>query len=135
MTPKKVTVAWNIAAVLGVLLLLSLFVPSKSCPPLSPQSKAVNQMKQLSLGCRAYAADWDGELPPTLETLYPDYIDVADFFYAIDKSGEKIPIIYRHPHLAEESERLPLLEWPIPLGDKKLIAYKGGHVTEERVEP
>ena len=91
MTPEKASVAWNIAAGLGVLLLLSSVIPSKTGPSPSPRMRAVNHMKSLALACRAYAADWEGKLPPTLDALYPDFIDVESYSFAIDPNGKKSP--------------------------------------------
>ncbi|MDF1741162.1 MAG: hypothetical protein P1U86_18515 [Verrucomicrobiales bacterium] len=75
MTPEKVTVAWSIAAALGVVLLLSLFIPIKSGPHgISPES-------------RAGKVDFKEEFPPSLSSLFPDYIDIEDCFFATDGNG------------------------------------------------
>ncbi len=98
-------------------------------------TKASNDCKQLIMGCRMYAADNGGAFPPDLQSLYPDYIDVPDFFVAVDKRGEKFPIVY-HPGLSDTSAAdAILIEYPLEFDGKRIVGRVGGMVQAESVAP
>ena len=134
MTPEKASVAWNIAAGLGVFLLVTTLIPLKSGPHgNSPESRAVNQLKSLTLACRAYKVDFKGEYPSSLSSLFPDYIDIKPLFKRHDENGKnKSPMIY-YPGLTTSSDPdTPLIEHPFTFNGKKIVASAGGRVTNEK---
>lgn len=128
----KLTCFWVfiVAALIG-----SLLVPYKSgISERSPRTRELNRVKSLLLACRAYAADHEGELyPPSLESLYPDYIDLKDFHLAPDKSGAKVPVLY-HPGYTSADQGAIVLEHPLDFNGKRIVGYVGGHVTAERIK-
>jgi|GEM_PF-1279775 hypothetical protein len=100
----------------------------------SPHTRELNRVKSLLLACRAYAADHEGEIyPPSLESLYPDYIDLKDFHLAPDNNGSKVPVLY-HPGYTSADQGAVVLEHPLDFNGKRIVGYVGGHVTEERVK-
>ncbi len=125
------TFAWFALPTLAILLLWSFLPSGSSISHRSPRTAALNQIKQILIACRAYAADHEGGLyPPLLDALYPDYIDDERLFYALDKQGNRIPIIY-HPGFKDTDDPRPLLiEHPIHFGTKRIVGYVGGHIEE-----
>ena len=116
------------------LLCVTLYLPMQSgVAERAPVIIAVNEIKQLLLGCRAYAADNEGNYPPQLSVLYPDYVDHLPLFEGQDESGEnKLPIIYYPGYTDTSPSRTPIIEYPFTFDGKKVIGYAGGHVTMEK---
>lgn len=131
---NRVGTAWIVLAIIAIPV-ITLFVPARNTiAERSPRTKALNDVKQLLLGCRAYAADHEGPYPPTLDALYPDYIDHKDFFHVHDHRGTRIPFIY-HPGQKDLGEpRAILIEHPILFDGRRIVGYVGGHVQEVVVE-
>lgn len=127
--PRRVLIA--ISLVLFGLLAASLIYPAfPRVAERAPRTKAINTVKQLSLACRAYAADFGGVYPPSLDVLYPDYLKVPDLLEAEDANGRKIPMIYHSGFTDTGNSRAPLIEYPVLLNGRKIVGYCGGHVSE-----
>ncbi|MDF1741163.1 MAG: type II secretion system protein [Verrucomicrobiales bacterium] len=131
---------WGIPLV--VILLVGILVASVVIPmqngvsERAPVTIAYNNVKQLLLGCRAYAADNEGKYPANLKILYPYYIDHLPLFEGQDvKSGKKSPMIYFSGLTDTSPSRSPLIEHPFTFKGKKVIGFAGGHVTMEKVKP
>lgn len=91
--------------------------------------KATKTLSSLLLACRSYAADWEGNYPPSLEALIPAYLDDEDFLYVENRQAEKRPFSY-HPGYTDTSHSQSILiEYPFPLDGKRLVAFAGGHVS------
>lgn len=119
------------AVLVVILIAAGLFLSIQNTPSgRSTVVGAVNDVKQLVLGCRAYAADNNGNYPPSLSVLYPDYIDHRPLFEGLDERGKnKSPMIY-HPGLTNTSNSgTQLIEHPFTFGGKKVIGYANGQVT------
>lgn len=63
------------------------------------------EIRQLVLACRMYATDNEGKFPPTLEELFPDYIEDRELLTAEISTNPRVvqPYLYR-PGLTEMSE-------------------------------
>ncbi len=123
------TFAWLVLPILAILLILN-FLPPKLISARIEPSFALNQVKSLVFACRAYAADHDRAYPPSLDALHPSYIDDERLFYALDKQGNRIPIIYHPDRKATDDPRALLIEHPIRFGSRRIVGYVGGHVQE-----
>lgn len=136
MKKTKSKIVGAVAGIATVILSISLINPmqyvSIGIITRSRAVKEVSYVKQLLLGCRAYAADNEGKYPPQLKDLYPDYVDYLFLFEGQDtKRKNKRPMIY-YPGLTNTSNsRAPLIEHPFTFEDKKIIGFAGGHVTME----
>lgn len=96
--------------------------------PRAEATIAINQLQILFRACRAYAADHEGNFPPTLGALYPEYVPNLDLFFSKEQGNRKRIVIY-YPGLTEISPGgLPLLEYPVGYRGKRVIAHCGGHV-------
>ncbi len=94
-----------------------------------------SNVKVLLLGCRAYAADNEGNYPPTLKALYPDYVDYLPAFEGRDDKGkEKLPMNYHQGLTPTSDPKAPVIEHPFTFDGKKITAYVSGHVTMEKPE-
>src|SRR5690606_17908468 len=121
---SRLAFAWIALAVVSAPLLWH-FLTTPRIAERSPRVAAVNQVKQLVLACRAYAADHEGPYPPTLGALYPDYIDDLDHLFAIDEKGRKRILIY-HPGFRDTDNPRPILiEHPNRFGTKRIAGYVG----------
>ena len=128
---------WGIplVCIAGAMLLL-LSISPLGFGRTTPQARAVmerSNIKVLLLGCRAYAADNEGNYPPQLSALYPDYIDIKPLFKGRDENGKnRSPMIY-YPGLTTSSDPdTPLIEHPFTFEGRKIIAFAGGRVTIEK---
>ena len=128
----KLTYFWLL--IVAVLIGASLVPYGGGISERSPQTRELNRVKSLLLACRAYAADHEGGIyPPSLENLYPDYIDQKDFHLVPDNSGSTVPVIY-HAGYTSADQSAVVLEHPHDFNGKRIVGYVGGHVTEERVK-
>jgi hypothetical protein len=92
------------------------------------QNESVQSDVKSSSGLPSYAADHEGNFPPTLGALYPDYVPNLDLFFSKEEGNRKRIVIY-HPGLTEISPGgLPLLEYPVRYRGKRVIAHCGGYV-------
>ena len=130
---NHVVIAWMVLALIAVPILWHISSYSGISAP-ATRTKAINHVKQLLLGCRAYAADHEGSYPPTLEGLYPDYIDLKDFFHVRDDRGALVPMIYHPGHKDLGEAGAILIEHPLLFDGKRIVGYVGGHVQEVVVE-
>ena len=115
------------------LLCASLYFPKHNgIAERSPGTRALNDIKQLLLGCRAYAVDHEGKYPPNLKALYPDYIDHLAIFEGLNHEfTKKQPMTY-FPGLTDTSDpKAPLIEHPFTFKGRKITGYAGGEVTVE----
>lgn len=129
----KLTYFWFFLVVIAIGC--SLFYPAfSSISERSPRTKAFYTVKTLLLGCRAYAADHEGVYPPSLEILYPDYIDQEGFHLVRDESGSRVPVVYHAGYKDSDDPREVLIEHPLELKRKRILGYAGGTVVEVPVK-
>lgn len=121
------TFAWLVLSIL-VALLISSFFPSRTDWP--RHNPALHQVKDHVLACRAYALNHEGAYPPSLDVLYPDYLDDERLLYAVDEQGTRIPMIYHSGLKETDFSRMPLIEYPIRFGSTRIVGYVGGQVQE-----
>lgn len=130
---NRIAIAWVVLALVAAPILWH-FSPFNGISEPATRTKAINQVKQLLLGCRAYAADHEGAYPSSLESLYPDYIDLKDFFHVRDDRGALIPMIYHSGHKDLGEPRAILIEHPILFDGRRIVGHVGGHIQEVVVE-
>lgn len=127
-------VAFVLIFVIGILAALAMPAYNRIAER-AKMANASNDCKQLILGCRMYAADHEGVFPPDLETLYPDYIDVPDLFVAVDKRGEKFPVVY-HAGLTDSAPADDILiEYPLEFHGQRIVGRIGGMVQAVPTTP
>lgn len=90
------------------------------------QIREQSNLKQLWLGCRSYASDFeDGSFPETLAALEPDYLE-AGFLASI--SADRDEYLYRAGLSDASPGEEPLLASPAPLGGKRAVCRVDGEV-------
>lgn len=97
--------------------------------PLRPRTRAIHEIKQTLIASVAYAADHEGKYPPSLGSLYPDYIDDLDFLFVKDEAGRPRILIYFPGRTNTDDPRAVLLEHPVRFGSMRIVGYAGGHVV------
>lgn len=111
------------------LYLFLYWIPYGGIATPATETKAVLYVKQLLLGCSAYAADHeDGAYPPHLRALYPDYVDTPEIFFAQDSDGKDIPILYYPGFTRTSDPEAILIEHPVRYGGNRIIGTVGGYV-------
>lgn len=128
---------WGLSLLLiTVTILLAIASLSPTAGRLTPFARAVNEnskVRQLLLSCRIYAKDNRGNYPPTLKSLYPDYVDHLPAFEGEDEKGKnKLPMIYYHGLTEESDPDTPVIEHPFTFEGEKIIGYISGHVTTKK---
>ena len=133
MTNSKSKIIWSIAGIATVFLAIALINPMQSNLSRTRAVRESSSVKILLHGCLAYAADNEGNYPPRLSALYPDYIDIKPLFKGRDGNGKnKSPMNY-YPGLTTSSDPdTPLIEHPFTFNGKKIVASAGGRVTNEK---
>ncbi len=92
-------------------------------------TKEINNVRQLILACRMYAADWDGAFPETLEDLYPDYLDVEEMLSFQDpNTGLPVPYTYNAGLTDTSFSKLVLIASPAMSDGKVVVGFVGGNV-------
>lgn len=132
--PKgQIAMAWIVLALIAGVV-ASIFVPAQnSITEHGPVEVAVNQVKQLLLACRAYAADHEGRYPPALDALFPDYLDHKEALRIQNEMSPPLTLIY-HPDKTEHDDpRSVLIEFPVVYEGKRVVGYVGGHILEVTV--
>ncbi|MCF6314257.1 MAG: hypothetical protein L3J39_17545 [Verrucomicrobiales bacterium] len=121
---------------IGLGLLLAGVVPILMIPAyegiqhVSGPTRELNQVVQLILACRTFAADYDGAFPIKLKDLYPDYIDQKDFFEAYDANRRNLGALIYFPGKSDSSfSRSILLAYPVAIDNSRIVGFVGGQVT------
>ena len=109
------TVSWNLVTI---------------APPI--YSQGAEKLRTVVLALRVYAADNEGQFPGNLESLIPDYIDDRDVFIIKDESGKRHEMIYHPSHSDPSLSHLPIVEFPLRFGSKKIVGFADGHVSSAR---
>ncbi len=112
---SRMNAAWIALLLVGAFVALSI-IPSRSgIAERTTRTRAVNHVKQLLLGCRAYAAD-----------------HVEEIFHAVGERGGILPdrILYHPGHTDTGEAKAVLLEHPGEFKGKRIVGYVGGHVAE-----
>ena len=139
---EKLAIAGIVLGVIGTLV--AFFVPiSIVSHTFPPRTKKISDMKNLVLGCRTYAMDWDdtgwpkmdweiGRFPEKLEDLYPDYIDDKSLLKAIDpKTREPVDYLYFSGQTDTSFSNSLLIATPFFIKtDRRVVGFCGGHVME-----
>ena len=73
-----------------------------------------SRLKNVMLGCRMYALDYDGDYPPNLRMLFPDYVDEERDFVSrpISKGDRERDFIYRSGFKSTDDPTEPILLSP-----------------------
>lgn len=126
-------------AAIGVILLILGFVvwfhfPKNTVSKRSPKLVEWSKIKNLTLACRAYAADWDGQYPNRLTDLYPDYLNDQQQLKARNLKGAESNFIYYPGQTDTSHSRLPLIKHPFIFDGNRITGWTGGHVTRDRVQ-
>ncbi|MCP5540655.1 MAG: DUF4190 domain-containing protein [Akkermansiaceae bacterium] len=119
----------------GALIIFSLTMPVFTRIQESAKiSKEISKARQVLLGCKAYASDYEGKYPPNLKTLMDEgYVDVESVLMWTDpRTGEELPFLYR-PGLTDSTRGIePVIASPRSAVRKRIVGYTGGHVTSFR---
>ncbi len=90
--------------------------------------RRMSETRTILTACVAFSKD-RGRFPPTLDALYPNYIDDESLLNPDPKSGQ--PYLYRPGLVETDSSREPLIISPPDKDGKRLVGFIGGQVTEE----
>ncbi len=91
------------------------------------EAKQMSDIRQLVLGCQQWAGDHDGNFPPDLQALVPDYL-AEDVLTWESRAGESFPFRYQ-PGLTESSDPdAVLIAGPEPFGDVRVVGRVSGVV-------
>lgn len=130
LTGKGLAIAGIVCGV--VLMLFSIVLASLAMPAYNQvverakTVKVTNELTQLYLGCRTYSVDNEGGFPPSLEALYPDYIDVK---FVQSSSGEPYHYVSGNSD-ANAPETVLIYSDPIPTGQNlRAVCYVSGQVA------
>jgi len=120
-------VTGSVGAVAGLLawgLLASLVIPAMSqAQHRAQQAQTVAEMKTVVTACHEWAVQHEGDFPPNLESLVPDYLDESALTTTDPDTGEEIPYRYR-PGLSHGSpSREPVLLRPATRDGWRAVAY------------
>ncbi len=133
MTKSRSKIIWSIAGIATVILAIALINPIQSNLSKTRPVRESSSVKILLHGCLAYAADNEGNYPPNLKALYPNYIDYLPLFEGQDeKHRNKSPMIYYSGLTTSSDPDTPLIEHPFTFDGKKIVASAGGRVTMEK---
>ena len=79
-------------------------------------------VRQLVLGCKAWAADNDGEFPPGLESLVPEYLDALELLiWPAQSGGGRLPFVYRPGHTEAGDPETILIAAPEPMAGERVV--------------
>ena len=116
-------------AIVVFLLLVSIGIPTfTSVNTLAPGTKSLQHAKHIRLACVLYANDNNGRFPPSLDALYPDYLQDRQILISPLSPGTPIGYTYT-PGLTETSPTNSLLiedKFAPTLKQKKIVVYVNG---------
>ncbi|MCF7789048.1 MAG: DUF4190 domain-containing protein [Prosthecobacter sp.] len=136
---QGLAIAGLIMGYLGIVLtIMIVLVASMAAPAFAKvqtqgqQMKVVSNARQLVIAMKMYAAEHDGNYPPSLETLYTEQITtdrkLLEFPEAMDVPGQGWD--YRGAELTDHSEgnAILLVTKQADLSKKKIVAHNDGSV-------
>ena len=115
-----------------LILILWAFMPDSSIS--TERSKMIQEVsiiKNLVMGCRLYADDWEGKLPEKLRDLYPEYLDDEKLFQTTEykKKEFKYYIYYPRKAVDTDSQEILLIASPFVRKGERVVGFTGGNVT------
>ena len=117
-----------ISVIFVVAILASASLPAfNSVANRAEVAKEMNNVRQLLLGSRSWAADHDGEFPPSLEALNPDYLDVEFLQYHNQAPYQYVPGLTDTS--SPESVMIYSDEYPTN-PPKRVVGFVGGQVKQ-----
>ncbi len=91
-------------------------------------SREMDAVKNLIVACHSYAADNENQLPPSLQDLYPDYIDDQTLLERHNKqSGQLEPYTYFAGHSLRDSVSV-LVASPVFGKGLRAVGFSDGHL-------
>ena len=138
---SQIKILWGILGTIGVVLLVIVaFVFSKLIDErhrerqaMVPVNEQIQQVRQLLLAVRTYAADNDDNFPDILQQVidegYVDDLDLLETNFTL--YGDREPFLYRPGYTAIGFSRTPLIISPeSPRTGRRVVGYIGGSVAE-----
>lgn len=90
------------------------------------QTKEMSHIRQLSLACRIYAMDHDGDFPATLAKLVES--GDAEAFLLTSQTGTGGFFLYRPGMKDTSPDSEVFLASPAPIRGKRIVGFSGGNV-------
>ncbi|MAS92570.1 MAG: hypothetical protein CMO55_05175 [Verrucomicrobiales bacterium] len=94
------------------------------------------EIRELTLACRVYAFDNDGNYPPNLEALFPDYIDDRELLTAEISTNPRVvkPYLYRPGLTTKVESREMFIAGPIRGSDNtRAVGYNDGSTERTNI--
>ena len=98
--------------VLIILAIVSVVIPNGSgVREATDITKALSNARQIGLACKNYADDHGGNFPPSLDALFPTYLDPGSRFLLASKfnPGEPMGYIYTPPKPGNPAPANPII--------------------------
>ena len=115
-------------AVLAILIIVWWFIPGDTAP--RGITKDISYAKQVWIACRVYADEHDGEYPPALDILVPDYIEDQRTPNILRDENSRDRWIYYRPQNKTHDENHLLVESTYKIKDRKIYGFTDGSVHQ-----
>tara|TARA_R110002096_G_scaffold61249_2_gene152261 strand:+ start:3011 stop:3622 length:612 start_codon:yes stop_codon:yes gene_type:complete len=94
------------------------------------ESEQITEMKLLNNACKIYAIENNNEFPPSLQQLFPDFIENESLLTWEDKeTGQLSPYLYRAGLSENSSSTEPLILAPVAIMGERPVVYVNGIIT------
>ena len=121
---KRVTLVIVIAAILASMA-LPIFNTDNRRPP---GLRSLNKAKGIYRSCNAYAIDNGGNFPPSLDSLFPDYLSDREVLISPFMPGEPVGYIYTSGLKHTSPAGTPIIEdkFALSKGHFRVVVYADG---------
>ncbi|MCB1231093.1 MAG: DUF4190 domain-containing protein [Verrucomicrobiae bacterium] len=94
-------------------------------------AREISEMRQVIIACQSWASDHDGNFPPDLDSLMPDYIQDEELLTWRSKSNpEGARLVYR-PGFTESTDIREIVVFsPTAAMGRRLVGYVSGAVQQ-----
>tara|TARA_R110002096_G_scaffold78416_2_gene184690 strand:+ start:2486 stop:2956 length:471 start_codon:yes stop_codon:yes gene_type:complete len=134
LTPKTIDMKNRLLFLFAFLIIFEQGFSFAQDPVNAPQTltEIVVDAKTVLMGCRAFAADYDGAFPSLLSELFPDYLSDAKWLIYENPNDEKsIRWIYTKGLADTDPGKTVVLKSKKLMNGKQVVAYMDGSVRSE----